>query len=83
MFKNQVRKLHTTRSWDFMGGALNKASEAHSKSIWAKAHYGEDVIIANLDTGRFFFLFIFQVEIRFLKKCCGFERSVARVKELQ
>ncbi|XP_042450965.1 subtilisin-like protease SBT5.3 [Zingiber officinale] len=51
VFKNKVRKLHTTRSWDFMGGELNKASEAHSMSIWAKAHYGEGVIIANLDTG--------------------------------
>ncbi|KAI8009907.1 Subtilisin-like protease SBT5.4 [Camellia lanceoleosa] len=43
------RKLHTTRSWEFLG--LEDNGVIHSSSIWKKARFGEDTIIANLDTG--------------------------------
>ncbi|XP_054799845.1 subtilisin-like protease SBT5.3 [Prosopis cineraria] len=49
VFLNRGRKLHTTRSWDFMG--LEHNGVISSGSIWNKARFGEDVIIANLDTG--------------------------------
>ncbi|XP_042500243.1 subtilisin-like protease SBT5.4 [Macadamia integrifolia] len=49
VFPNRGRQLHTTRSWDFLG--LEKNGVVHRSSIWAKARYGEDTIIANLDTG--------------------------------
>ncbi|MED6208520.1 Subtilisin-like protease SBT5.3 [Stylosanthes scabra] len=49
VFENRGRKLHTTRSWDFMG--LEQNGKTPSNSIWKKARYGEGVIIGNLDTG--------------------------------
>lgn len=51
VFENTMKTLHTTRSWDVMGGFLNRQGKAHPESIWAKANYGDDVIIANFDTG--------------------------------
>ncbi|KAH6788806.1 Subtilisin-like serine endopeptidase family protein [Perilla frutescens var. frutescens] len=49
VFLNQGRKLHTTRSWDFLG--LENNGEIRASSLWKKARFGEDTIIANLDTG--------------------------------
>uniref|UniRef100_A0A803LYM1 Uncharacterized protein n=2 Tax=Chenopodium quinoa TaxID=63459 RepID=A0A803LYM1_CHEQI len=49
VFPNKARKLQTTRSWDFM--LLENNGEIHSDSAWKKARFGEDTIIANLDTG--------------------------------
>ncbi|PIA43768.1 hypothetical protein AQUCO_01800075v1 [Aquilegia coerulea] len=49
IFLNKGRKLHTTRSWDFLG--LEKNGEIVPSSLWNKARLGEDTIIANLDTG--------------------------------
>ncbi|XP_043699024.1 subtilisin-like protease SBT5.4 [Telopea speciosissima] len=49
VFPNRGRQLHTTRSWDFLG--LEKNGVVKSGSIWEKARFGEDTIIANLDTG--------------------------------
>ncbi|KAL1192019.1 Subtilisin-like protease SBT5.3 [Cardamine amara subsp. amara] len=49
VFPNKALKLHTTRSWDFLG--LEHSSFIPSSSIWRKARFGEDTIIANLDTG--------------------------------
>ncbi|KAM1172078.1 hypothetical protein ACFXTH_022354 [Malus domestica] len=49
LFLNQRRKLHTTRSWDFLG--LEQEGVVPPNSIWKKARYGEDSIIRNLDTG--------------------------------
>lgn len=49
VFLNRGRKLHTTRSWDFMG--LEDNGVIPSSSIWKKAKFGENVIIGNLDTG--------------------------------
>ncbi|XP_021812574.1 subtilisin-like protease SBT5.3 [Prunus avium] len=48
IFLNQGRKLHTTRSWDFLG--LEHDGVTPPNSIWNKARYGEDTIIGNLDT---------------------------------
>ncbi|XP_009396709.3 subtilisin-like protease SBT5.3 [Musa acuminata AAA Group] len=47
VFPNRGYSLHTTRSWEFLG--LERNSETHS--AWNKARFGEDVIIANLDSG--------------------------------
>ncbi|XP_047159476.1 subtilisin-like protease SBT5.3 [Vigna umbellata] len=49
VFENRGRKLHTTRSWEFMG--LEHKGMIPSGSIWKKARFGEGVIIGNLDTG--------------------------------
>ncbi|PIN25611.1 Cucumisin [Handroanthus impetiginosus] len=49
VFLNQGRKLHTTRSWDFLG--LEQNGKIRASSIWKKARFGEDTIIGNLDTG--------------------------------
>ncbi|KAK6269421.1 PREDICTED: subtilisin-like protease SBT5.4 [Theobroma cacao] len=49
VFLNKGRKLHTTRSWDFLG--LENDGVIHSSSIWKKSRFGGDTIIGNLDTG--------------------------------
>ncbi|WOH03087.1 hypothetical protein DCAR_0522479 [Daucus carota subsp. sativus] len=49
IFPNRGRKLHTTRSWGFMG--LEDHGVVRPSSIWKKARFGEDTIIGNLDTG--------------------------------
>ncbi|OMP06961.1 hypothetical protein COLO4_07758 [Corchorus olitorius] len=49
VFLNKGRKLHTTRSWDFL--RLENAGVVSSASLWIKARFGEDTIIGNLDTG--------------------------------
>ncbi|KAE9605093.1 hypothetical protein Lal_00036796 [Lupinus albus] len=50
VFLNNGKKLHTTRSWEFMG-IEHDYGVMPSTSIWKKARYGEGVIIGNLDTG--------------------------------
>ncbi|EXC15620.1 Subtilisin-like protease [Morus notabilis] len=49
VFLNKGRKLHTTRSWDFLG--LEHNGFVPKSSLWKKARYGENAIIGNLDTG--------------------------------
>lgn len=49
VFLNQGKKLHTTHSWEFL--MLEKNGEILPSSIWEKARFGQDTIIANLDTG--------------------------------
>ncbi|OAY41075.1 subtilisin-like protease SBT5.4 [Manihot esculenta] len=46
---NEAKQLHTTHSWEFV--LLEKNGTIHPSSLWTKAGFGEDVIIANLDTG--------------------------------
>jgi hypothetical protein len=58
VFENKGRKLHTTRSWGFMGLEDNNGVIS-SNSIWNKARFGDGVVIANLDTGPFSFLLLF------------------------
>ncbi|KAF5820964.1 putative tripeptidyl-peptidase II [Helianthus annuus] len=49
VIQNKGRKLHTTHSWDFL--KLEKNGVIGSSSLWTKAKFGENIIIANLDTG--------------------------------
>ncbi|KAI3829451.1 hypothetical protein L1987_03575 [Smallanthus sonchifolius] len=49
VIQNKGRKLHTTRSWDFL--KLEKNGVIGASSLWKKARFGENIIIANLDTG--------------------------------
>ncbi|XP_058082226.1 subtilisin-like protease SBT5.3 [Magnolia sinica] len=49
IFLNEKVKLHTTRSWEFLG--LEKNGEIPEGSLWQKAKFGQDIIIGNLDTG--------------------------------
>ncbi|XP_042518868.1 subtilisin-like protease SBT5.3 [Macadamia integrifolia] len=49
VFLDNGKKLHTTRSWGFLG--LERNDRIPSKSIWRKAKFGEDIIIGNIDTG--------------------------------
>jgi len=50
VYPNRRIKLQTTRSWEFLG--LEQANEqVPPESLWRKAAYGKDVIIATLDTG--------------------------------
>ena len=51
VFLNKGRKLHTTRSWDFL--RLEKDGVIPSGSLWKKSRFGSDTIIGNLDTGKF------------------------------
>ncbi|XP_019462991.1 PREDICTED: subtilisin-like protease SBT5.4 [Lupinus angustifolius] len=48
VFESKRRKLRTTHSWDFLG--IHKNGVISHDSIWKKT-LGEDVIIANLDSG--------------------------------
>ena len=56
VFLNKGKKLHTTRSWNFLG--LEADGMVPPYSLWKKARYGEDVIIGNLDTGKYSILVI-------------------------
>ncbi|XLR52175.1 hypothetical protein S83_002847 [Arachis hypogaea] len=50
VFLNKGRKLHTTRTWEFM--LMEKQSGVISPaSVFSKARFGEHTIIGNLDTG--------------------------------
>ncbi|KAL5981347.1 hypothetical protein ACLOJK_015402 [Asimina triloba] len=49
VFANKARKLHTTRSWEFL--RLERDGRVPANSLWTKARFGEDTIIANFDTG--------------------------------
>ncbi|OWM83629.1 hypothetical protein CDL15_Pgr004058 [Punica granatum] len=50
VFPNQGRKLHTTHSWNFMLFEDGKG-EIIPNSAWDMGRFGEDTIVANLDTG--------------------------------
>ncbi|PIM98366.1 Cucumisin [Handroanthus impetiginosus] len=49
IFPNEERKLHTTHSWEFL--SLERNGIVPSDSLWRKAKFGEDIIIANFDSG--------------------------------
>ena len=57
VFENKERKLHTTRSWGFLG--VDSDRGIPQNSIWKAARFGKDTIIGNLDTGLRFFPFLF------------------------
>ncbi|KAL1360684.1 subtilisin-like protease Glyma18g48580 [Arachis hypogaea] len=46
VFVTKKHKLHTTRSWEFLGLHRNDKNSA-----WPKGRFGENTIIANIDTG--------------------------------
>lgn len=48
--ESKMLKLHTTRSWDFMD--MERDGQILPDSIWKHAKFGQDVIIANLDSGK-------------------------------
>ncbi|KAL5802079.1 hypothetical protein ACOSQ4_030384 [Xanthoceras sorbifolium] len=50
VFLNKGRKLHTTRSWRFLG-LEGDSGDVPIDSAWKKARFGENTIIGNLDTG--------------------------------
>lgn len=52
VFESQAKKLHTTQSWHFLG--IEKHEEIPFNSIWNAAKFGDDIIIANFDTGFFY-----------------------------
>ncbi|XP_050204667.1 subtilisin-like protease SBT5.3 [Mercurialis annua] len=50
IFPSEVKyELDTTRSWEFLG--LERNGEVLAHSLWPKARFGEDAIVANLDSG--------------------------------
>jgi hypothetical protein len=50
VFPNRGHRLHTTRSWEFLG-MEEEGGRVRPGSLWAKARFGEGVVIGNLDTG--------------------------------
>ncbi|KAK7394584.1 hypothetical protein VNO78_15116 [Psophocarpus tetragonolobus] len=46
VFLSKEHKLHTTRSWEFLGLRSNGLNTA-----WQKGRFGENTIIGNIDTG--------------------------------
>jgi len=54
VFVNRAGSLQTTRSWGFLGlegAGESENEEIPEQSLWRKADFGKDVIIAHLDTG--------------------------------
>lgn len=52
VFENKLKKLHTTHSWAFVD--LERDGKIPRESIFQKAKFGEDVIIAHIDSGYYF-----------------------------
>jgi len=50
VFASQRRILHTTRSIEFLG-LVDDDDSVPSNSLWNSGSFGNDVIIANLDSG--------------------------------
>ncbi|KAI9196197.1 hypothetical protein LWI28_021868 [Acer negundo] len=51
VFEGRTLKLHTTRSWDFLGLTLNGIDEDHDPPTPLQLAYGNDIIVGVLDTG--------------------------------
>ncbi|KAK0605814.1 hypothetical protein LWI29_030979 [Acer saccharum] len=51
VFEGRTLKLHTTRSWDFLGLTLNGIDEDHDQLTPLQLAYGNDIIVGVLDTG--------------------------------
>ncbi|XP_020202601.1 subtilisin-like protease Glyma18g48580 [Cajanus cajan] len=49
VFLSKEYKMHTTRSWDFLG--VEKYGGIPAESAWLKGNFGENTIIANFDSG--------------------------------
>lgn len=61
---NRAKELHTTHSWEFMH--LEKNGKIPPSSPWRKANFGKDIILANLDTGKFYKKTYFSFTIWFI-----------------
>ena len=57
VFLSQRRELHTTHTWEYLG-LESKLGVVDEDSAWTKGKFGQDTIIATLDTG--FHLVLFQ-----------------------
>lgn len=55
VFADKAKELHTTHSWNFMSMENNAGVPSDT---WKAARFGEDTIIANLDTGKLFNLLL-------------------------
>ena len=55
VFLNKGHKLHTTRSWEFLG--LDKQGIQPAGSAWRRGRLGENTIIGNIDTGKLHVIF--------------------------
>ncbi|KAL5834119.1 hypothetical protein ACOSQ3_017793 [Xanthoceras sorbifolium] len=52
VFEDRTLKLHTTRSWDFLGLTLNDIDHHHEHEVTPlQLAYGNDIIVGVLDTG--------------------------------
>jgi len=55
VFPSKNRKMHTTRSWDFLGmegrSPQGNGTIPPSSNLWKDANYGQDTIIGLLDSG--------------------------------
>ncbi|XP_022932411.1 subtilisin-like protease SBT5.3 isoform X2 [Cucurbita moschata] len=49
VYENKGLKLHTTRSWNFLG--VENDGGIPSDSLWNLSRFGESTIIGNIDTG--------------------------------
>lgn len=50
IFPSRLRKLHTTRSWEFLGLG-NETGKVPNESLWKKAKYGKNVVVGVFDSG--------------------------------
>lgn len=48
VFRSKTHKLHTTRSWDFLGLTLDKSTD---QVIPLQLGFGDDVIVGVFDSG--------------------------------
>ncbi|GLJ34946.1 hypothetical protein SUGI_0703190 [Cryptomeria japonica] len=53
VFPSKRRRMHTTRSWRFLGisDGKHEADGPSSSSLWKRANYGQDTIVGLLDSG--------------------------------
>ena len=50
MFSSKAHKLHTTRSWEFLG-LDDEQGVVPRRSAWNRGGFGENTVIGNIDTG--------------------------------
>ncbi|BFG33367.1 hypothetical protein CerSpe_196410 [Prunus speciosa] len=51
VFRSKTLRLHTTRSWDFLGLTLSSSSSTSTAGTPLQLAYGEDIIVGIFDTG--------------------------------
>lgn len=49
--RSRILKVHTTRSWDFMGLTLDESNEVTPLQL----AYGDDIVVGLFDSGNYFF----------------------------